>query len=120
MDIKLSGCITPDGFGSIIEDVPMNGNGKIKPEELRFVYRLILEGQSDSAILNEYNHLGDIGELTFPLRTDEGFIKDRRVELNMASEVLKDSIKKIMKPFISLPGILKSAGFPISTATRPA
>ncbi len=79
----------------------MNENGKIEPEELRFIYRLIFEDSSDSDILNEYIHLDDIGELNFPLRTDAGFIKDRRQEMAIASEVLKDSIKKIVKPFIS-------------------
>ena len=61
---------------------------------------MIFEGSSDSDILNEYIHLRDIGELNFPLRTDAGFIKDRRREMEIASEVLKDSIKKIVKPFI--------------------
>jgi len=78
----------------------MNGNGKIEPEELKFIYKLIFEGSSDSDILNEYIHLKDIGELNLPLRTDAGFIKDRRQEMAIASEVLKDSIKKIVKPFM--------------------
>lgn len=78
----------------------MNENGKIEPEELRFIYQLILEGRKDSDILNEYIRLKEVGELNFPLRTDDSFIKDRRKEIEITSEVLKDSIKKIMHPFI--------------------
>jgi hypothetical protein len=78
----------------------MNGNVKIEPEELRFTYKLILDGSSDSDILNAYIHLDNIGELSFPLRTDADFIQDRRQEMAIASEVLKDSIRKIVKPFL--------------------
>jgi hypothetical protein len=75
-------------------------NGKIEPEELRFIYKLIFEGSSDSDILNEYIRLNDIGELNFSLRTDAEFIEDRRREMEIASEVIKNSLKKIVKPFI--------------------
>ena len=78
----------------------MSKKGKIEPEELRFIYKLILEGRSDSDILNEYRCLSDIGQLDFPLRTDDSFVKDRRLEMEVASEVLEDSIKKMMGPFI--------------------
>ena len=82
------------------EDIQVNGHVKIEPEELRFVYKLILEGHSDSDILNLYSTLNDMGKLNFPLRTENSFIQDRRVEMEIASEVLQDSIIKIIKPFI--------------------
>ena len=83
-----------------LRDMPMNRNVAIGPEELRFVYKLILEGSSDSEILNEYTTLRNRGKPGFPLRTDVGFVRDRRIEMEAASEVLKDSIKRIVQPFV--------------------
>ena len=57
---------------------------KPTPEELRFVYKMILEGYNDKDILNEYCHLYEIVQLKFPLRSDERFIKERRKELAAA------------------------------------
>jgi hypothetical protein len=79
----------------------MNENGKIEREELSFLYKLILEGRSDSDILNEYAYLNDVGQLKFPLRTDDNLIKDRRMEMEIVVEVLKNSIKQAVKPLIS-------------------
>jgi len=82
------------------KDMTMNKKEKIESEELRFIYKLILEGYSDSDILNEYIHLNDIGELNFPLRNNVNFIKDKRKEMEIASEVLKDRTIEILKPFM--------------------
>ena len=69
---------------------------KIEAEELRFIYGLILDGWTDSEILNRYVSLKNHGELDFPQRIDVSFIKDKRNEFEIAAEVLKDGIKKIV------------------------
>ena len=69
---------------------------KIEAEELRFIYGLILDGWTDSEILNRYVSLKNHGELDFPRRIDVSFIKDKRNEFEIAAEVLKDGIKKIV------------------------
>lgn len=78
----------------------MSVNEKIEAEELRFIYKLIVAGWSDSDILNKYVSLKDSGEINFSLQIDEGFIKKKRREIETAAEVLKDSIKKIIEIFI--------------------
>ena len=78
----------------------MNENGKLEREELSFLYKSILEGRSDSDILNEYAYLSDIGQLKFPLRTNDNLIKDRRMEMEIVLEVLKDSIKQAVQPLM--------------------
>jgi len=78
----------------------MSENEKIETEEIRFIYKLILDGFSDSEIMNMCLSLKERGELYFPIRVDEGFIKNKRKEMEIASEVLKDSIKKIFKIFV--------------------
>lgn len=78
----------------------MSENEKIETKELRFIYKLILDGWSNRDILNKYISLRDSGKLNFPMRTDKGFIKNRRKEMEIASEVLKDSIKKIIKIYL--------------------
>jgi hypothetical protein len=72
-------------------------NEKLETEEIRFIYKLILDGWGDSDILNKCISLRDSGEINFPLWTDKRYIKNRRKEMEIASEVLKDSIKKIIK-----------------------
>ena len=79
----------------------MDKNPKPTPEELRFVYQMILNGYSDTYILNEYARLDDMGQLKFPHRVDDRFIKDRRKELQAASEVLEEHVKKKADPVIS-------------------
>jgi len=79
----------------------MDKNPKPTPEELRFVYQMILNGYGDTDILNEYAHLYDMGQLKFPYRVDDRFIKDRRKELQAASEVLEEHVKKKADPVIS-------------------
>jgi hypothetical protein len=78
----------------------MNNSVKIEREELGFIYQLILEGRGDVDILQEYRYLSNIGELKFPLRTDDNFIKDRRLEIEAALGVLQESISKIMRPLM--------------------
>jgi hypothetical protein len=74
---------------------------KIEPEELRFIYKLVIDGYSDAAILDEYASLYEAKKLVFPLRTSEEFIKDRRQEMEVAVQILKDGIKTMIKPLIS-------------------
>lgn len=78
-------------------ETAMNENEKVETEEIRFIYKLILDGLSDSDILNMCISLRDSGGINLPLRIDENSIKNRRKEMEIASEVLKDSIKKIIK-----------------------
>lgn len=79
----------------------MGKQSKPTPEELKFVYELILKGYSNREIMEEYTHLYEIGQLKFPLRGDQRFIKDRRKELEAASEVLQQHVKKKVDPIIS-------------------
>lgn len=76
-------------------------NGRISPEELKYIYELISEGYSDAQILDNYASLHDSGQLVFPLRTDEGFIHDRRQEMEVAVQILKDGIKTIVNPLLA-------------------
>ena len=72
-------------------------NEIIGTEDLRFIYKSILDGQSDSEILNMYiAHKGEGGSAV-PSQTDIDFIKNKRKELEIVSEVLKESIEKIIK-----------------------
>jgi len=70
-------------------------------EELRFVYDLIAKGYSDLDIVAEYTRLYENSQLMFPLRGDKRFFKDRRRELDAASEVLQEHIKRKVDPIIS-------------------
>jgi len=74
---------------------------KVSPEELRFIYKLVIDGHSDTDILREYSNLKDAGKLAFPLRTSEGFINDRRQEMEVAVQILKDGIQTLLQPLIS-------------------
>ena len=77
-------------------DIAVSEEEKMTADELRFVYGLILDGHSDSDILNEYASLEGKGRFDFPRRNDENFVRSRRREMEVASDVLKDSIKKIV------------------------
>lgn len=74
---------------------------KVEPEELRFIYKLVIDGYSDAAILDEYSRLHEAGQHDFPLRTSEEFIIDRRREMEVAVQILKDGIKTIISPLIA-------------------
>ena len=79
----------------------MSKNPKPSPEELRFIYKLILKyGDDDKAILGEYAYLADMNRLKFPYRMDKRFVQERRREIRAAEEVLKQRIKRI-DPVIS-------------------
>jgi len=78
----------------------MSKNPKPTGEELKFVYDLILKGNSDSDILEEYSQLYDAGTLMFPYRTDKRFIRERRKELDLVLEILQNYNKKILDPII--------------------
>ena len=73
---------------------------KLNKEELRFLYKLIIDGYSDTDILKEYSVLHDAGDTRFPLRTSEDFISDRRQEMEVAVQILKDGIKTMINPLI--------------------
>ena len=79
----------------------MNKNDKVSPEELRFIYKLVSDGYSDADILQEYASLNDTGSLEFPLRNSEDFINDRRQEMEVAVQILKDGIQTMLQPLIS-------------------
>jgi hypothetical protein len=79
----------------------MNENELLGTEELRYIYKLILDGRSDSDILNMYVTLKDKGEDAVPFRADIDFIKNKRKEMEIVSEVLRDSLKEIVN--ISVP-----------------
>ena len=79
----------------------MGRQSKPTPEELRFVYDLILNGYSDRDVLEEYCSLYESGLLKFPFRTDPRFVKDRRKELQAAAEVLQEELKKRVDPIIA-------------------
>ena len=74
---------------------------RIRPEELRFLYQLIIEGYSDTDILREYTSLNNAGKLEFPLRVSQEFIGDRRQEMEVAVQILKDGIKTIIQPLLN-------------------
>lgn len=74
---------------------------KVGPEELRFIYKLVIDGHSDMDILHEYASLKDKGRLAFPLRTSEEFISERRQEMEVAVQILKDGIQTLLQPLIS-------------------
>lgn len=84
----------------LFKDTSTSENTKIAPGELRFIYKMILDGCSDSDILNNYRSLKDNGDYTHPLWIDETFIHNKRADLEIAAEVLKDSFKEIIKIFI--------------------
>ena len=77
------------------------GSHKIEPEELRFIYKLVIDGYSDAGILDEYASLHQSGRLEFPMRYGEEFIKDRRQEMEVAVQILRDGIMTIIKPLIA-------------------
>ncbi len=79
----------------------MGKNEKAGPEELRFIYKMIADGYSDTDILREYVKLNDEGNLAFPLRDSEIFICDRRQEMEAAVQILKDGIQTLLQPLIS-------------------
>ncbi len=81
------------------ENTAEAGN-KVDQEELRFIYKLISDGYSDLDILKEYASLHDNGDTRFPLRASEDFIRDRRREMEVAVQILKDGIKTMLNPLI--------------------
>ena len=72
----------------------MSKNPKPTAEELRFVYEMIAKGYDDNAILHEYCRELKSGQLMFPLREDKRFIRERRMEFEAASDVLKRDLKR--------------------------
>jgi hypothetical protein len=79
----------------------MDFTDTIDAEELRFVYKLVLNGRSDSEILDTYAFLRDKGQIDFPLRSETSFVRERRRELEAAAGVLWDNIENMMRPFMS-------------------
>jgi hypothetical protein len=73
----------------------MSANPKPTSEELRFVYDLILKGNTDADILAEYGHLLEAGQLMFPSRVDKRFVWERRKELEAAKAVLEGHLKAV-------------------------
>jgi hypothetical protein len=73
----------------------MSKNSKPTIEELKQVYKLMLEGYEDADILGWYQDEARSGTLVFPLRTDRRFVRDRRRELTAAQEVLKNIGQKV-------------------------
>lgn len=84
----------------LFKDTLMSENAKITTGELRFIYKLILDGCSDSDILNKYKSLKESAGHILPTWIDESFIKNKRAEMEIAAEVLKDSFKEIIKKLI--------------------
>jgi hypothetical protein len=72
----------------------MSRNPKPTAEELRFVYEMIAKGYDDNAILHEYCKEYESGQLKFPFRTDKRFIRERRMEFEAASDMLKRDLKR--------------------------
>ena len=79
----------------------MSRNPKPTTEELKFIYQMILNADDDSDILAEYARLYDAGQLMFPYRVDKRFIRERRRELQAASEILQEYVKKKVDPVIT-------------------
>ena len=82
-------------------EIPMASPGRVNQEELRFIYKQIINGRSDTEILNEYAVLEKEGSISFPMRTEEDFIQDRRQEMEVAVQILKDGIKTMLNPLIT-------------------
>jgi len=78
----------------------MSRNPKPTAEELKFVYRLVLNGSEDSDILAEYARLYEAGRLMFPYRSDKRFIRECRKTLEAALEVAQEHLKKQVDPTI--------------------
>ena len=70
-------------------------------EELKFVYKMILDGCTNREIFEEYARLLRNGQLMFPLRADDRFLKARRKELEAASEVLQEHVRRRVDPVIA-------------------
>jgi hypothetical protein len=79
----------------------MINRDKVSPEELRFIYKMVIDGYNDADILHEYASLNEAGNLEFPLRTSELFISDRRQEMEVAVQILKDGIQTMLQPLIA-------------------
>lgn len=79
----------------------MSKKSKPTTEELRFVYDLINKGLRGKDLPDEYLRLYESGQLMFPLRTDKRFFQDRIRELEAASEVLLEDLKKRADPVIA-------------------
>ena len=76
----------------------MSKNPKPTTEELEFIYDLIQNGFDDESIINEYLRRENNLTITFPIRTDKRFIKERRKELTAARRVLQEHVKKKIDP----------------------
>lgn len=74
---------------------------KVSPEELRFIYKLVIDGYSDTDILDEYASLNDAGNLELPLRKSEEFISSRRQEMEVAVQILKEGLQTMLQPLIA-------------------
>ncbi|MFC1995929.1 hypothetical protein ACFLVM_03560 [Chloroflexota bacterium] len=73
----------------------MSKNPRPTSEELEFVYGLILSGFDDKDILNEYLRLDKDATLTFPMRTDKRFVRERRKELSAVEAKCKEHLKAV-------------------------
>ena len=82
-------------------EIPVAPPSRVNQEELRFIYKHIINGRSDSDILDEYAALQKAGDTRFPIRTSEDFIQDRRQEMQVAVQILKDGIKTMLNPLIT-------------------
>ena len=77
-------------------DITMNENETVNAEEIRFIYKSILDGWTDSEVLNKYLALKNEGDQSASSQADLSFIQNKRKEMEIASEVLKEGIKKIL------------------------
>ena len=82
-------------------ETPAAPPSRVNQEELRFIYKQIINGSSDVDILDEYDALRKAGDTRFPIRTSEDFIQDRRQEMEEAIRILKDGIKTMLNPLIT-------------------
>lgn len=82
-------------FSSV--DIKSSG---MEQDELRFIYKMIIDGYSDSDILEEYITLHNNDANSFPLRS-EAFIRERRQEMEVAVQILKDGITTMLNPLIA-------------------
>lgn len=86
--------LKPD-FGSV--DI---ATSNMEQDELRFIYKMIIDGYSDSDIREKYNTLHETGDIRFPLRS-ESYIGEKRQEMEVAVQILKDGITTMLNPLIA-------------------
>lgn len=72
------------------------------PEELEFIYQLLVVGYGDADIIEKYEELKKHGKLgSLPYRSDIRFIRQRRRELEAVRRVLEKDFRRKADPVLA-------------------